>query len=81
MIENETEKMSQQSEKTRSSNFVERTQLRIPSGVYTLVNSEMLNAGVFVENQSLWPIHSVHCDFDFWPCTSNSRISMILRWL
>lgn len=53
MIENETEKMSQQSEKTRSSNFVERTQLRIPSGVYTLVNSEMLNAGVFVENQSL----------------------------
>lgn len=53
MIENETEKMSQQSEKTRSSNFVERTQLGIPSGVYTLVNSEMLKAGVFVENQRL----------------------------
>lgn len=53
VIENETEKMSQQSEKTRSSNFVERTQLGIPSGVYTLVNSEMLKAGVFVENQRL----------------------------
>ncbi|KOX78104.1 hypothetical protein WN51_09463 [Melipona quadrifasciata] len=46
-MRNEMKKMSQQSKETRSSNSVRRALLMIACGVYVVMCSEMLSAGVF----------------------------------